>query len=471
MLTQRDAPPYSVEVERALVGRMLTHPESVPEVVGRYVERDDFHTAECRLLFEQIANAHMGGTVDPVVIGERARKPLSEIWSVPEHEVSQSLRALARSAASKSAVAEYVVELKSLSARRRIITAAERAMEAARTSDDPAQVGMELADILTDIAVGGRRRSQIFTRQEAVEAHIQELRTRVRIREAGGELGVLTGYNFFDRKVSGIQPGEVVMLAGEPGVGKSAVAQTFGRGFARRQLRRADEHRIGTLVINLEMTRYVDMNRDAQMLTGIDGNRLRKAEVGPADFQQLAQAYIKDDYKVLPLFSNYASRLNASGLRAVIIDALNRGHNTGFVIIDHFRMWDLDKGMVGKDAGSNQIDEEKARFLKELAKDLNIAILCLAHTVKMDPQGDGRPRMSDLRGSYQVAAYCDVVAFVYQPFMYASPTEREHGLVKETMAEMIFAKNRNGRRGDEMFHFDGERMEVRDIEDNQLLIP
>lgn len=455
--------PYSTEVERALIGRMLTHPHAVADVMGRYVTKDDFRTAECRLLFEKITEAHMSGSVDPVIIGERARKPLAEIWSIPEHEVSSALRALANSATGIMEVPQHVEMLKSLSARRRIIDVAEKAIEAARASDDPAQVGMGLADMLTEIAVGGQARSRILTRKDNVEGYVSDLKMRVRVLASGGELGVMTGYRFFDRKVAGIQPGEVVMLAGEPGVGKSAVAQTLARGFAKRQLDRPPQNRIGTLTINLEMTRFVDMSRDAQMLTGIDGHTLRRAEVTTQDFQQLGKAYVAERFRELPLYVNYASRLNASGLRALCIDALNRGYNTGFLIIDHFRMWDLDKGMVSRDAGANQVDEEKARFLKELAKDLNIAILCLAHTVKMDKMSDGRPQMSDLRGSYQVAAYCDVVAFVYQPWMYATPTERDTGIVPDTRAELIVAKNRNGRRGDEELYFDGKKMEVRDI--------
>lgn len=456
--------PFSVEVERALVGRMLRDPRAVSELLGRYVERDDFATAECRLLFERIVEAYMAdGHVDPIVIGERSRKPLAEIWAVPESEASRSLRALAEATTALAPLDAHVEQLKLLSSRRRVITAAERALAAAQSSEsDPVAVSMELADVLTEVATGGRKKSGLMTRRESVESYVRELRNRVAIRQAGGELGVVTGFEFFDDRVNGLQPGEVFMLGGEPGVGKSALAQTLARSFAHRQLEKATEHRIGTLAINLEMTHYVDMGRDAQMLSGIDGDRLRQADVTEDEFRQLAKAYIADRYKELPLIANYASRLTASGVRAIILDALNRGYNTGFVIIDHFRMFDLDKGTLPKDAGSNQVDEEKARFLKELAKDLNIAIMCLAHTVKMDRMSDGRPTLADLRGSYQVAAYCDIVAFAYQPWAYASPTEREHAEVLESDAELIFAKNRNGRKGSTYFTFFGERMHVED---------
>jgi replicative DNA helicase len=104
-------------------------------------------------------------------------------------------------------------------------------------------------------------------------------------------------------------------------------------------------------------------------------------------------------------------------------------------------------------------DEEKVRFLKEqLAGSFNVAVVCLAHTRKPQPGSNGRPRMEDLRGSYQVAAHADFVGFVYRPAMYAKQKELDAGEVVDTDAEMIWAKNRHGKPGSREFYFAPERM-------------
>lgn len=146
-------------------------------------------------------------------------------------------------------------------------------------------------------------------------------------------------------------------------------------------------------------------------------------------------------------------------MRALIVEAIRR-YNVGLIVIDHFRMFDPDRRINNQ----NQEDEAKARFLKEdIAKDLNVAVVCLAHTTKLKREfSDGRPQLGDLRGSGQVAAHADIVTFMYRPWMYATENERAEGVYSESDAELLFRKNRNGALGTAEFEFHPALMKIND---------
>jgi replicative DNA helicase len=188
----------------------------------------------------------------------------------------------------------------------------------------------------------------------------------------------------------------------------------------------------------------------------MDGGRMREGKTSEEDLRTIIR-----EWKArtgIPLFFNFTSTLRASQMRALIVEAI-RLHNVGLVVIDHMRYFDMD----GRYDSQLAEEEAKARYLKEdIAKALNVAVIVLAHTTKaIENRDDRRPRLSDLRGSGQVAAHADFVGFVHRPFNAASESDREDGLVKRTEAELIWAKNRHGLDGSAPFYFDPSTMTVR----------
>jgi replicative DNA helicase len=160
--------------------------------------------------------------------------------------------------------------------------------------------------------------------------------------------------------------------------------------------------------------------------------------------------------KGLPLYFSFASNLRASQLRAVVADAIRR-HNVGLVIIDHFRYVTMD----GRWRSQIEEDGAKALFLKQdIAKQLNVACICLAHTTKAMESKDRRPRLEHLRGSQEISAHADFVSFIYRPYNHATEADIDAGKVLRTDAEMIFAKNRHALEGSARFFFDPSRMEI-----------
>jgi replicative DNA helicase len=322
----------------------------------------------------------------------------------------------------------------------------------------PEEVGDRLGSEASKIVTGHAKRGEIMSWMEVGAEYTRYVARLKKAASMGIELGVYTGLKFVDDYTLGLQPTELMIVAGEPGVGKSAITWEMSLGFAQRQMTKPPERRVGTLVLSLEMGLIGSSGRLATSLTGVPGNRLREGKVSDDELRSIVQAWKgKDD---LPLFFNFASNFRMSQMRALIVEAIRR-HNVGLIVVDHFRMFDPDRRINN----ATQEDEAKARFLKEdVAKDLNVAVLCLAHTIKIKREfSDGRPQLSDLRGSGQVAAHTDITTFMYRPWMYASENEKAEGIYSPLQAELIFRKNRNAAEGASEFVFDPSLMRIKDV--------
>lgn len=451
--------PHTVEGEWSVVGQVLSRPGLIAEVIGSQLQEEDFYRPDTRLIYAAAVESYYADDqVDAVAIGERLRVPLSSQWGCEPEEVAGKLYQQAHARAGRESVSTHATLVRTLSDKRRLLSL----LDVARTEIEqghmsPEEIGDMMGTEATKIVAGTKTRAEIIPFIDVGREYVKYLRKLRLAREQGIELSVYTGLKFIDDWVKGHAPTELFLLGGEPGVGKSAVAWKMAEGFARRQMRKEPDKRIGTLVLSLEMGLIGSSGRLATSMTGVDGDSLREGYFNDDQLAKIIDAWKSNED--LPLFWNFASNFRMSQMRAIIVEAIRR-HNVGYILVDHFRMFDPDRRINN----ANAEDEAKVRFLKEdIAKDLNVAVLCLAHTVKIRREGsDGRPQLSDLRGSYQVAAHCDQVGFMYSPYMYASDNEKSEGVVQKTEAEMIYRKNRSGALGASDFHFDPAYMKVRD---------
>jgi replicative DNA helicase len=241
---------------------------------------------------------------------------------------------------------------------------------------------------------------------------VRDIQIRQAAREQGVELGAYFGLQAIDDYTSGLQPTELLICGGEPGVGKSAVWWRGALNFAERQAS-APREAVGTLILSLEMSPTPSSARFASMLGAqrrTDCARVASPRASSQRSSGVARA------REVPLWLNYAPTLRASQLRAVISEAIRR-HNVGLVVIDHFRMWDLDRGCRTRTTRTRRrcaSSRSRSRRLAERRGGLP------GPHAQARPGSNGRPKMSDLRGSYQVAAHSDFVSFIYRPAMYAT---------------------------------------------------
>lgn len=453
-----NGPPHSREAEWSVVGQMLSRPQAIPEVIGLQVQVEDFFDPSTRLIFETAVQSYYADErVDAVTVGDRLAQVLARQWGVQPGDVTGRLYEQVAARSRGDSVLDHARLVRRHADNRRLISLMDQARQAITEGEmSPEEVSDFLGSEATKIATGTTKRGEIMPFLDVGREYVKYLQRLQLAREQGIELAAYFGLKFLDNWTKGLAPSEVMLVGGEPGVGKSAITWEMALGFAKRQMTKPKEKRIGALILSLEMALIGSSARVSTSMTGVDGEKLREGTFAKDELSQIIQSWKRN--AELPLYFNFASNFRASQMRALIVEAIRR-HNVGLVIIDHFRMWDPDRRINN----ANQEDEFKARFLKEdIAKDLNVAVVCLAHTTKQPRDSDGRPRLADLRGSGQVSAHADIVAFMYRPIMYATDNEISEGIYNGTEAEMIFRKNRNGALGTSDFFFDPAVMSITD---------
>lgn len=450
--------PHSVDAEESVVGQLLAKPKIVGEVIGTLLEPTHFYVPAMRTLYGEVVNAYYSDdTIDPLTIGRLCAKTLSRSWGCTEQAAVLKVREIAARAASSSEAVSHAKLVKRDADYRALLELADSIRQQVGTENAaPDELASVASQTAMQIATSTLLTHEILSYEELGRHFIAEQRQIMAAQQRGQDIGVFFGMSFLDDWLRGLRPAELWFMAGEPGAGKSAVGFKAAERFAERQARNPKDRRIGTLVLGLEMPEASTASRYAQSMTGIDGGRLREGRTDEQDMALIAAEWRRR--RDLPLFHNFSSTMRLSQLRALCVEAIRR-HNTGLVVIDHWKYLDTDRQY----RNANDEDEAKARFLKQdLAKQLNVAVICLAHTTKgADMREDRRPRMGDLRGSGYVAAHADFISFVYRPYKNATGREKEDGSVLRTDAEMLWEKTRHSAEGPAEFFFDASTMTIK----------
>lgn len=450
---------HNPAAEWSIVATILTDPSVVAEVVGSTLAAEDFQREDAgRIYAAAVERFYADRPIDALSVVEPLRGALAPLWKVRETEVPDVLLEKVRERDHGASVTEHAAIVKRLSTARKLMQVAEQAVSALGHGEHtPEEVASTMSADALAITSGTTARSELLDWMDTGREYARYLRRLRLAREKGIELAVYTGFEFIDGYTKGIAPTELCFIAGAPGVGKSVLGWRAAEGFASRQMVKDEAHRIGTLVLSMEMGLVPSSTRLAQSITGIDGMRLREGDIGDEEFKTVLREWKSRDG--LPIYFNYASNFRLSQLRALVVEAIRR-HNVGFVVIDHFRQLDPDRYI--KDP--NVEDEVKARFLKEaIAKDLNVAVLCLGHTIKIGRGEVGqsaKPRLGDLRGSGQISANADFVGFMHMPAKNLSDEERIALGMSESDAELIWSKARHTADGTAHFTFKPATMYV-----------
>src|ERR1051326_4646481 len=286
----------------------------------------------------------------------------------------------------------------------------------------------------------------------------------------GGLSGLATGLTDLDTRMGGLQPSDLIILAGRPGMGKSALASNIGYNIAKAwngELR-PDGHMAtvnGGIVgfFSLEMSAEQLATRIIAEQTGIPSNKIRRGAIDEADFEKIKDVSI--ELQTLPFYVDETGGLSIGQL-AARARRLKRQRGLDLLIVDYLQ---LLQGSSQR-SSENRVQEitEITTRLKALAKELNIPILALSQLSRqVESRDDKRPQLSDLRESGSIEQDADVVMFVFREEYYhqmRKPTEKNRekfaewlaeGERVEGRAEVIIGKQRHGPTGTVELHFDG----------------
>lgn len=242
-----------------------------------------------------------------------------------------------------------------------------------------------------------------------------------------GVTGVATQFRTLDKMTSGFQPGDLIILAARPSMGKTSFALNVAINAARQG------SSVG--IFSLEMAAEQLTLRLLATESGIDHQKIRNATISSEEW--IALTHVAAELGDMQLFIDDAAGINIMELRAKARQ-LKSKHNVGMLVVDYLQLLHSSK----RHENRHQEVSEISRFLKALAKELNIPIVALSQLSRaVDSRMDKRPMLSDLRESGAIEQDADLIMFLYRDIVYNSETENPD------LAELIIGKQRNGPTG------------------------
>ena len=458
--------PHNIEAEQALLGAILVNNEALYRV-SDFLNPEHFFEPIHQNIF-QIARdlVRAGKVATPVTL----KTFLDANIDIGGMNLSQYLARLASEATTIINAEDYGRTVYDLAVRRSLIIVGENmvneAFDAAVDSSPRDQIE-EAERKLYELAETGRydggfqRFAQALTTAVDMAAHAYQ--------RDGKLSGLASGLDDLDRMMGGLQPSDLVILAGRPGMGKTALATNVGYNVAKswRGEVRADGH---TLTVNGGIVGFFSLEMSAEQLatriiaeqTGIPSNQIRRGNISEADFERIKDYSI--ELQNLPLFVDETGGLSVAQL-AARARRLKRQRGLDLMIIDYLQ---LLQGSTRR-AQENRVQEitEITTKLKALAKELNVPILALSQLSRqVESRDDKRPQLSDLRESGSIEQDADVVLFVYREEYYhqmRKPLESNREKFAEWLAdadkvhgkaEVIIGKQRHGPTGTVELQFD-----------------
>jgi replicative DNA helicase len=242
--------------------------------------------------------------------------------------------------------------------------------------------------------------------------------------------GIATGFTKIDELTAGLQKSDLIILAGRPGMGKTALALNIAKNAA------VDDNS-AVAIFSLEMSKEQLSFRMLSSEARIDSSRLRRGFITQDDWIKITDA--AGVLSQAPIFIDDSPSISVLEIRAKS-RRLKREHNVGLIIIDYIQ---LMKGRASAERRDLEVSEI-SRSLKALAKELNVPVLALSQlNRKLEERSDKRPQLADLRESGALEQDADVVAFIYRDELYT----RDENNPNKGKAEILLAKQRNGPTG------------------------
>jgi replicative DNA helicase len=424
--------PSNVDAERSLLGSMLLDANIIGDVVS--VLRDAgaaaFRLENHQILYEVLTRLYFENRpLDGVVIEEELVR--RGAWDrVGRYDFLGGLLNAVPSALRAAHYAEIVYEKHLL---RQLVGAAHRVADKALDNEQPAREVLDYAEkeifTITERRVSGEA--------QGLPELVHEAFALIRSRGSEALSGEPTGFIEFDELTCGLQPGELIIVAGRPSMGKTALGLNMAEHLAIVE-------RHPTLFFSLEMSRQQLAQRILCSRARVDSHRLRRGRHTPQEMHQLE--LVANDLADAPLFVDDTSDLTIMELRARARMAARR-HKIRAIFVDYLQLMRVPK------SESRQVEVAAiSRGLKALAKDLGVPVVAMAQ-LNRSPEDKSRhgnkPRMSDLRESGAIEQDADVIALLHRESYYKAKDARAEGEAPlpdedENVAELIIAKQRNG---------------------------
>ncbi len=413
------AVPHSREAEEAVVGAVLINPEVYYDV-AQFLAADDFYIHRHRWIWEAFTSLHEQRIpIDMLTLAEE----LDRKGQLAEIGGPAFLTSLVNQVPTSLHAEAYGRTVEGHSIRRKMINAANAIASLAYNEGSTVEHVMDEAEK----AIFNVSEKRLHHDLQPISAVLSEYYDRIDdlAKRPQDVVGVPTGFYDLDKMLSGLQPSDLLIIAGRPGQGKTGFLLSIAKNAALT-------HKKHVAIFSLEMSNEQVVQRLIAQETGIDSQRLRTGRLQEQEWPLFTHAievmsdthiFLDDTPAITPLQLRTKCR------------RLHLEHHLDLIIVDYLQL------MGGDSRTENRVQEVSyiSRNLKVLARELGVPVLAAAQLSRaVEQRSDKRPVLSDLRESGSLEQDADIVMFIYRPDQYEKDT------VKQNVAEIIISKHRNG---------------------------
>ncbi|MBR2485151.1 MAG: replicative DNA helicase [Clostridia bacterium] len=435
------AMPNNVEAEQNVLGALLID-DKMADVIMPTLAVEDFFVSQNRIIYAAMRElVERSSPIDTVSVADKLelQGKLDEVGSI------DYLNSLAMGVVSSANAKYYADIIKRDSLTRKVISAGNDILEYAYTCEDGAdalgkaeQLVFKIAEEKTDKALTHAKEALATAFQNIQDAQAGNTPSNL----------IFTGFTNLDRKTKGLKPGDFVILAARPGVGKTALALNIAVNCLLKNKTVA--------VFNMEMTAPALVKRMLAYLSGVTFESMDvRGQLSDSDIAKLYNAYTTllgkelyiDDYSM-----NHPSDILSKCRR------LKREKGLDLVIVDYLQLMEADSKGRASESRQNDVST-MSRQLKVYAKELGVPILALSQMSRGAEKEGRAPQLSDLRDSGAIEQDADVVMFLHDP------SKVDENLPKDEIL-LLLRKNRSGSIGEMKLHWDGNTTTFRDIDES-----
>lgn len=417
-VTPLSLPPYNLEAERCVIGGLMIDATAWDRIVD-LINESDFYARANRTIFCAIAQiCGNDEKADVLTVADRLRgdDALDDVGGLSE------LAKLAQEAVTAANIDAWARIVRNHSLLRAVKATAARMDELTRSGADPMQIVDKAQGYLSEISESGVNRQGPVSTTELLAGLVDEMQRR---NEAGGGLlGIQTSLPDLDDLTDGLIGGDLWIIAGRPGMGKSVLSLQVALHVAIHQDK-------PVLYVTLEMPAKLMAYRAISNIGRLDVGDIRRANLTEDQWQTFTAATSK--FRQAPIMVDETPSMTINSLRARSRALARRPEGLSLIVVDYLQM------MPGE--GENRVQQVGyvSRGLKGLAKELNVPVIAVSSLNRsLESRNDKRPIMSDLRESGDVESDADLVLAIYRDDYYNNDSQ-DKGL-----AELLIRKNRNG---------------------------
>ena len=418
LLAQR-LPPQNLEAETSVLGAVLLENEALNRVL-EILKEDDFYRNAHRRIFSAILHLYEHSEpVDLITLSEvlKTRGELEDVGGV------EYLNSLVNGVPTAANISYYAKIIKEKAILRKLINRATEIVSQSYSNSGDVDEFIDQAERTIFEISEDRVRPSFYPIKDLIKSSFKTIERLYEKRQL--ITGVPTGFQRLDELTSGLQPSDLIIIAGRPSMGKTALALNIAQNASVQAA-------IPAAIFSLEMSKEQLALRMLCSEAKVDAHRLRGGFLSEADWPKLTRA--AGSLSEAPLFIDDTPGLSALEMRAKT-RRLKIEHNLGLVIVDYLQ---LMRGRASADSREQEISDI-SRSLKALAKELAIPVIALSQlNRRVEERGDKRPQLSDLRESGAIEQDADVILFLYREEVY-NKSEENRG-----KAEIIIGKQRNG---------------------------